>query len=115
MATVDIQRDDLIRVISGKDRGKEGRVLRVLPAEGRVMVDGVGMAKRHQRTGAKRTRTGQQLDQGGIIDIETFIDISNVQLVCPSCHQLTRVGHRRTADGGKERFCRKCEAVLLGG
>jgi large subunit ribosomal protein L24 len=114
MASVDIKKDDLVRVISGKDRGKEGRVLRVLPVEGRVMVDGVGMAKRHQRTGAKRTRTGQQLNQGGIIDIETFVDISNVQLVCPNCHQLTRVGHRAT-DEGKERFCRKCGAVLLGG
>jgi large subunit ribosomal protein L24 len=115
MASVDIKRDDLVRVISGKDRGKEGRVLRVLPDEGRVMVDGVGLAKRHTRTGAKRTRTGQQLNQGGIIDIETFVDISNVQLVCPSCHQLTRIGHRRNDDGSKERFCRKCEAVLAGG
>jgi large subunit ribosomal protein L24 len=85
-----------------------------MPDEGRVMVDGVGMAKRHTRTGAKRTRTGQQLNQGGIIDIETFVDISNVQLVCPNCHQLTRVGHKTTEDG-KIRFCRKCEAVLAGG
>jgi len=115
MASVDIKRDDLVRVISGKDRGKEGRVLRVLPEDGRVMVDGVGLAKRHTRTGAKRTRTGQQLNQGGIIDIETFVDISNVQLVCPNCHQLTRVGHRRNDEGNKERFCRKCEAVLVGG
>ena len=72
------------------------------------------MAKRHTRTGAKRTRTGQQLNQGGIIDIETFVDISNVQLVCPNCHQLTRVGHKNTEDG-KVRICRKCEAVLAGG
>jgi large subunit ribosomal protein L24 len=114
MPSVDIKKDDLIRVIAGKDRGKEGRVLRVLPLEGRVMVDGVGMAKRHTRTGAKRTRTGQQLNQGGIIDIETFIDISNVQLVCPACHQLTRVGHE-TNDDGKIRVCRKCGAVLAGG
>jgi large subunit ribosomal protein L24 len=114
MPSVDIKKDDLVRVISGKDRGKEGRVIRVLPVEGRVMVDGVGLAKRHQRTGAKRTRTGQQLNQGGIIDIETFVDISNVQLVCPACHQLTRAGRRKT-DDGKERFCRKCEAVLAGG
>jgi large subunit ribosomal protein L24 len=114
MSVVDIKKDDLVRVIAGKDRGKEGRVIRVLPVEGRVMVDGVALAKRHQRTGAKRTRTGQQLNQGGIIDIETFIDISNVQLVCPNCHQLTRVGHKTTEDG-KVRICRKCEAVLAGG
>ena len=112
MASVDIKRDDLVRVISGKDRGKEGRVLRVLPEDGRVMVDGVGLAKRHTRTGAKRTRTGQQLNQGGIIDIETFVDISNIQLVCGNCHKLTRPGHRVNDEGAKERFCRKCEAVL---
>ena len=107
----DIRRDDMVRVIAGKDRGKEGRVVRVLPAENKVMVDGVAMAKKHQRTGAKRTRTGQQLNQGGIIDIETFVDASNVQIVCGSCHQLTRVGHRGTGES-KERYCRKCEAVL---
>ena len=62
--------------------------------------------------GAKRTRTGQQLNQGGIIDIETFVDISNIQLVCGNCHKLTRPGHRVNDEGTKERFCRKCEAVL---
>ena len=112
MAAVDIHKDDLVRVIAGKDRGKEGRVVRVMPGEGRVMVDGVAMAKRHQRTGAKRTRTGQQLNQGGIIDIETFVDVSNIQLVCGNCHKLTRPGHRVNDEGAKERFCRKCEAVL---
>ena len=112
MPTVEIKRDDLVRVISGKDRGKEGRVLRVMPVEGRVMIDGVGMAKRHTRTGAKRTRTGQQLNQGGIIDIETFVDISNVQIVCKSCNQPTRVGHRMEGDGTKIRICRKCEKDL---
>ena len=112
MSGVDIKRDDLVRVIAGKDRGKEGRVVRVMPGEGRVMVDGVAMAKKHMRTGAKRTRTGQQLNQGGIIDIETFIDISNIQLVCGNCHKQTRPGHRTNDEGVKERFCRKCEAVL---
>ena len=112
MPSLDIHKDDLVRVIAGKDRGKEGRVVRVMPGEGRVMVDGVAMAKRHQRTGAKRTRTGQQLNQGGIIDIETFVDISNIQLVCGNCHKLTRPGHRMNDEGAKERFCRKCEAVL---
>jgi large subunit ribosomal protein L24 len=111
---VDIKKDDNVRVIAGKDRGKEGRVVRVLPSEGRVMVDGVAMAKKHQRTGAKRTRTGQQLNQGGIIDIETFVDISNVQVVCRSCGQATRIGHRTDEDGVKMRICRKCEASLDG-
>ena len=112
MSGVDIRRDDMVRVIAGKDRGREGRVVRVLPGEGRVMVDGVAMAKKHQRTGSKRTRTGQQLNQGGIIDVEMFVDISNVQPVCKSCGQPTRVGHRIEADGSKVRICRKCEAEL---
>src|SRR3954447_15708364 len=99
MPSVDIKRDDLVRVISGKDRGKEGRVLRVMPEEGRVMVDGIGMAKRHTRTGPRATRRCQQLNQGGIIDIETFVNTSNVQLVCPGCPQLTRVAHKTTEDG----------------
>jgi large subunit ribosomal protein L24 len=111
MPGVDIRTDDLVRVISGKDRGKEGRVVRVLPREGRVMVDGVALAKKHQRTGAARTRTGQQVNQGGIIDVEMFVDISNVQLVCGACKQLTRVGKKDT-DEGKVRVCRKCEAEL---
>jgi large subunit ribosomal protein L24 len=109
---VDIKKDDMVRVRSGKDRGKEGRVVRVLPREGRVMVDGVAMAKRHQRTSGRRSTSGTQLQQGGIIDIETFVDISNVQLVCKSCGQATRVGHRIDEDGRKVRMCRKCEADL---
>ena len=63
------------------------------------MVDGVGMAKTPHAHGRQAHATGQQLKQGGIIDIETFIDISNVQLVCPNCGQLTRVGHQTTEDG----------------
>jgi large subunit ribosomal protein L24 len=112
MPGVDIRKDDMVLVRTGKDRGKEGRVVRVLPREGRVMVEGVATAKRHQRTQGRRTSGGTQLQQGGIIDIETFIDISNVQLVCSSCGQPTRVGHRVEADGRKVRFCRKCETEL---
>jgi large subunit ribosomal protein L24 len=105
---MDIKKDDNVRVISGKDRGKEGRVVRVFPQDGRVMVDGVALAKKHSRTGAQRTRTGQQLQQGGIIDVEMSVDVSNVQLLCPSCHEATRVGHGRNADGMKVRICRHC-------
>ena len=112
MPGVDIRRDDTVRVRAGKDRGKEGRIVRVLPREGRVMVEGVAMAKKHQRTAGRRTQGGTQLQQGGIIDIETFIDISNVQVVCSSCGQASRIGHRVEADGRKVRFCRKCETEL---
>jgi large subunit ribosomal protein L24 len=112
MPGVDIKKDDIVRVMAGKDRGKEGRVVRVLPKERRVMVDGVALAKKHQGTTGRRTSAGTQLQQGGIIDVETFIDISNVQPVCRSCHEPTRVGRRVEADGTKVRICRKCEGEL---
>ncbi|MEP6972958.1 MAG: 50S ribosomal protein L24 [Actinomycetota bacterium] len=111
MPGVDIKKDDMVKVLQGKDRGKEGRVVRVLPREGRVMVDGVALAKKHMRSTGKRSTSGQQLQQGGIIDAEMFIDISNVQLVCKSCGRPTRVGHRVEGDV-KMRICRRCEAEL---
>jgi len=104
MPGVDIRRDDEVRVVSGKDRGRSGRVVRVLPREGRVMVEGVARAKKHSRPSKRR-------QQGGIIDIEQFVDISNVQVVCKSCGQPTRIGHRIDGDR-KVRVCKKCESDL---
>ena len=111
MPGVDIKKDDNVIVMAGKDRGKTGRVIHVQPREGRVMVDGVARAKKATRATGGRGKQGQQLQQGGIIDTELFIDISNVQLVCGSCGQPTRVGHRIEGDS-KVRICRKCEAEL---
>ena len=111
MPGVDIKKDDNVRVMTGKDRGKTGRVVRVQPRRGRVMVDGVAQAKKHQRASGKRSTSGQQLQQGGIIDVEMYVDISNVQIVCKSCGQPTRVGHRIDGDA-KVRICRKCEEEL---
>ncbi|HZD79017.1 MAG TPA: 50S ribosomal protein L24 [Actinomycetota bacterium] len=108
MPGVDIKKDDQVRVMNGKSRGHTGRVIRVLPREGRVLVEGAAMAKKHQRTQGKRSASGSQLQQGGIIDTELFIDLSNVQLVCRSCGQPTRVGRRFEPDGSKVRICRKC-------
>jgi large subunit ribosomal protein L24 len=108
MPGVNIRRDDEIQVLHGKDRGTRGRVVRVLPREGRVMVEGVARAKRHTRIRA--SRRGAQ--EGGIIDIEQFVDISNVAVVCKSCGQPTRVGYRFDDDGKKLRVCRKCGADL---
>ncbi|HVD69295.1 MAG TPA: 50S ribosomal protein L24 [Actinomycetota bacterium] len=112
MPGVEIRKDDMVRVMAGKDRGKEGRVVRVIPTEGRVMVDGVALAKKHQRAGGQVKGSNRAVQQGGIIDVEMFVDISNVQPVCKSCGQPTRVGHRIEADGSKVRICRKCEAEL---
>ena len=112
MSGLNIKKDDMVRVMTGKDRGKEGRVVRVLPGKGRVMVDGVALAKKHARTQGKRSSGGQQLQQGGIIDVEMFVDVSNVQIVCGKCGKPTRVGNKVNEDGTKVRICRKCEADL---
>ena len=104
MPGVNIRRDDEVQVLSGKDRGARGRVVRVLPGEGRLMVEGVARAKKHARPSKRR-------QQGGIIDVELFVDISNVAIVCRSCGQPTRVGYR-IEDDTKVRICRKCEAEL---
>src|SRR3990170_926111 len=112
MPGVDIKKDDTVRVMNGKSRGHTGRVIRVLPRDGRILVEGAAMAKKHQRTQGKRSASGSQLQQGGIIDTELFIDISNVQLLCKSCGKPTRVGRRVEADGTKIRICRKCGEEL---
>lgn len=112
MPGVDIKKDDTVRVMTGKSRGHQGRVVRVLPRDRRVLVEGAALAKKHQRTQGRRSTSGQQLQQGGIMDVELYIDISNVQIVCKSCGRPTRVGHLTTTDGDKVRICRKCEAEL---
>ena len=96
-----LKKGDRVRVISGKDVGKEGEITRVFPEAERVIVDGVNVAKRHQRA------TGQTM-QGGIIDKDMPLHISNVAIVCSGCNSPTRVGYRFEPDGTKVRVCRKC-------
>jgi large subunit ribosomal protein L24 len=95
---------DKVKVLSGKDRGKEGTVMRVLPKDNKVIVDGVNMAKRHQR--ALRATM-----QAGIIDKDMPISASAVAIVCPS-DGPTRIGYRFDDQGRKVRFCRKCGGEL---
>ncbi len=101
---VDIRRNDVVRVIAGKDKGKEGRVLRVLPDIGRVLVEHVSMVKKHVRPNP------QANIQGGIADQEAPISLSNVQLVCGACGPV-RIGHEVRGDR-KVRVCRKCGTTL---
>ena len=101
MAGLKIRKGDRIRVLTGKDRGKEGNVMRAMPREGKVIVDGVNVARKSQRP----TRTTQQ---GGIIDKDMPLPVSNVALVCPSCGKPTRVGFKIDASGAKVRMCKKC-------
>jgi large subunit ribosomal protein L24 len=100
-----IKKDDFVKIIAGKDRGKQGRVLRVFPKEGRLTVERINMIKRH-------TRPSQQVQQGGIIEREGKIHLSNVMLVCTRCERGVRIGHQQLEDGKKVRICRRCGEVL---
>jgi large subunit ribosomal protein L24 len=96
-----IKRDDLVLVIAGKDRGKQGQVRQVFPRENRLVVQGVNMIKRHMRPRAMGT-------QAGIIEKEAAIHVSNVMIICKSCGKPVRVGLRVRPDGVKSRVCRDC-------
>ena len=100
MSGLKIKKGDRVRVLSGKDRGKEGVVMRAMPADGKVIVDGVNVAKKHQ----KPTRSTMQ---GGIIDKDMPLPVANVAILCPSGH-ATRVGYRIDDQGRKLRVCKKC-------
>ena len=100
-----IRRNDTVAVTTGKDSGKRGRVLRVLPSTNRVIVEGVNIIKRHTRANPQRNI------KGGIVEREGALHASNVQLVCPACGKVTRIGHRVEGDR-KVRICRKCEGVI---
>ena len=95
-----IRKGDKVRVLSGKDKGREGQVTRALPAEERVIIEGVNMAKRHQKP-------TQATMQGGIIDKAMPIDVSNVAVVSPKDGKATRVGYKVLEDGTKIRICRR--------
>jgi large subunit ribosomal protein L24 len=92
-----IKKNDQVVVIAGRDKGKRGRVLEVLPALAKVKVEGVGMMKRHQKANPQSNRGG------GIIDKEAYINISNVQLIDPQSGKPTRVKYQKEADGSKVR------------
>ncbi len=99
-----VKREDFVVVIAGKDRGKRGKVLRVLPKKHRVIVEGVNIVKKHQKPTATTA--------GGIIEKPAPIHVSNVMLVCPKCGQPTRVGFTFLEDGTKVRKCKKCGEVI---
>ncbi|WGS65359.1 50S ribosomal protein L24 [Marinitoga aeolica] len=100
-----VKKGDLVRVISGKDKGKEGKVLRVIPKLNKVIVENVNIVKKHQRP-------TQQLREGGIIEQPSPIHASKVMVVCPSCGKPTRVGYRFLEEGRKVRICRKCNEII---
>jgi large subunit ribosomal protein L24 len=110
-----VKKGDLVQVLSGKDRGKQGRVLEARPKEGRVIVENLNMMKRHTRPRpmSNPSRMGApQIQPGGVIEKAAPVPISNVMVVCPVCRRPTRVGTKlREAKGGKQsvRVCRRAD------
>lgn len=105
-----IHKGDTVEIISGRleDKGKRGEVIRVLPKDSRVVIQGVNLRTKHQRQVQSQGRTISP----GKVRFEAPIDISNVMLVCPKCSKPTRVGLSRSEDGKSLRICKKCEAVI---
>ena len=100
-----LHRGDRVRVLQGKDRGKEGTIMRAYPSRGTIIVDGINVAKKHQRA----TRATMQ---GGIIDKDMPMPASSVAIICSSCRKPSRIGYRFNDNGVKVRVCHRCESEL---
>ena len=100
-----VKKNDTVMVIAGKERGKIGKVLQVRPADDRATVERLNMVKRHMRPRGPGS-------QGGIIEKEAAIHLSNLMLMCDRCNAPVRVGYRLLDDGSKARFCRRCNESL---
>ena len=100
-----IKSDDQVEILAGKDKGKKGKVLRVIPAQNKVVVEGINTVR-------KTMRPTQANPQGGIQTVEVPLNVSNVALVCPSCGAKTRAARRRDENGKKIRVCKKCGADI---
>lgn len=102
-----IKKGDTVEIISGRDKGTRGEVLRTLPKEGRIVVQGVNLRKKHQR----QVQAGGRTMNPGVIQFEAPVQASNVMLVCPKCGEAVRVGVQRD-EGRARRICKQCESVL---
>jgi len=100
-----IKKNDTAVVITGKNKGAKGRVLVVTPEKSKVVIEGVNIVKKHMKP-------NKQYQQGGIIDKEAPLHISNVMLVCPKCQKPTRIANSVLGDGRKLRACKKCKEVI---
>ncbi|MEW6443691.1 MAG: 50S ribosomal protein L24 [bacterium] len=96
-----IKKNDIVMVIKGREKGKSGKVIRVLPEKEKAVVERLNFIKRH-------ARPSQQLRQGGIIQKEAPLPLSNLMLLCPKCNKPVRIGRKLLEDGQKVRFCKKC-------
>ena len=105
MKKMHVKRGDIVKVISGKDKGKEAKILTAYPQTGKVVVEGVAMVKKHQ----KARMQGQE---SSIVTKEAAIDASNVLRVCSKCGKAARTGVKILEDGSKVRYCKKCQEVF---
>jgi len=101
-----VRKNDQVEILSGKDRGKRGKVLRMIPDRRRAIVERVNMLKRHTRPNP------QQNIKGGVVERESSIDMSNLMIVCPECDKKTRTRRKTLTDGRKVRTCAACEGVI---
>jgi large subunit ribosomal protein L24 len=106
MTKVKIKKNDQVLVIGGKDRGAKGKVLRVYPTDGTAIVERINMIKRHTRPNPSKQV------QGGVLEREAPIRLSNLMVVCPDCDRPVRLGRRRLDDGSGARVCKHCGATL---
>lgn len=100
-----VKKDDIVVVISGKDKGKKGKVIQAFPKESKVLVENINMITKHQKP-------TQQMQQGGIVRQEGKIDASKVMLYCSKCDRGVRTGQKFLADGKKVRYCKKCNETF---
>jgi large subunit ribosomal protein L24 len=100
-----IKKNDTVVVVTGKEKGKKGRVLSVYPSKDRLLIEKINVIKKHMKPSKKYA-------QGGIIEKEASIHIANVMLICPKCSKPTRIGNTSLQDGRKVRACKKCREVM---
>ena len=100
-----LKKGDTVAIIAGKERGKRGKVMRTIPTESRLVIEGLNMVKIFMRP-------SQQNPKGGIAQVEGKLHQSKVQLVCPRCSKPTRIGYQKLADGSKQRICKKCHEII---
>ena len=101
-----LKREDDVLVIRGKDKGKKGKIQRIIPSKNMVLVEGVNIAKKHLRAGAQGAR------QAGIVSMEVPLDASKVMPICPSCDKPTRIRVQVLDDGTKSRICKRCNGMM---
>lgn len=101
-----IKKNDKVEILAGKDRGRQGKVLKVFGDKDRALVERLNVIKRHTKGG------GQISKQGGIIDKEAPISLAKLMVVCPKCSKKTRIGKRVLEDGSRVRFCKKCDEQM---